>query len=77
MSIKIFLNFKFNRWKITTKPIDTSNYSDKQINDDKLVDKESDKKLPLNIFNNYFSIGVDAKIALDFHLARGIIISKY
>ena len=71
------MNFKFNRWKITTKPIDISNYSDKQINDDKLVDKESDEKLPLNIFNNYFSIGVDAKIALDFHLARGIIIAKY
>ena len=35
-------------------------------------DEENKKdKLPLNVLNNYFSIGVDAKIALDFHAARG------
>lgn len=28
--------------------------------------------LPLKVLNNYFSIGADAKIALDFHSARGI-----
>jgi hypothetical protein len=28
-------------------------------------------KLPLQVLNNYFSIGADAKIALDFHSARG------
>ena len=28
-------------------------------------------RLPINEINNYFSIGIDAKIALDSHEARG------
>ena len=31
---------------------------------------DAKSKLPLNVMNNYFSIGTDAKIALEFHLAR-------
>ncbi len=33
--------------------------------------KHQKDSLVVNVFNDFFSIGADAKIALDFHLARG------
>lgn len=33
--------------------------------------KEGKTNLPLNVLNNYYSVGVDAHIALEFHQARG------
>ena len=53
---------------ITTNPIEPSSLTVKQK-----FNKQNNLKaeLPVNLFNDFFSIGADAKIALDFHLARG------
>lgn len=39
-------------------------------NENKSTEERGRDKLPLNVVNNYFSIGVDAQIALQFHEAR-------
>ena len=53
-----------DRWQLTVERNPDASGQD----EDAAKGKEN---LPLNVVNNYYSLGVDAHIALEFHEARG------
>lgn len=52
---------RLDRWNLEVVPNEQA----------KGPDHAGKDNLPLNVMNNYFSLGVDAQIALEFHEARG------
>eukprot|EP00063_Salmo_salar_P007057 XP_013981892.1 PREDICTED: diacylglycerol kinase zeta-like isoform X8 [Salmo salar] len=53
---------QLDRWNLTVEPNQDAGADEK--------DEHQTDKLPLDIFNNYFSLGFDAHVTLEFHESR-------
>uniref|UniRef100_A0A8C5SF22 Diacylglycerol kinase n=1 Tax=Laticauda laticaudata TaxID=8630 RepID=A0A8C5SF22_LATLA len=54
---------QLDRWNLQVDPKPEGNLEEK--------DETATDKLPLDVFNNYFSLGFDARVTLEFHESRG------
>ena len=67
---------KLDRWSIDAKlrdDVGSGGWNPELIDGESSSDVSDDKaahKLPMNVLNNYYSIGIDAYIAHKFHQAR-------
>ncbi|XP_033004901.1 diacylglycerol kinase zeta isoform X2 [Lacerta agilis] len=53
---------QLDRWSLQVEPNPEANTEEK--------DETAADKLPLDVFNNYFSLGFDARVTLEFHESR-------
>ncbi|KAA0724612.1 Diacylglycerol kinase zeta [Triplophysa tibetana] len=53
---------QLDRWNLSAEP-------NKEASDEEKDEQQTDK-LPIDIFNNYFSLGFDAHVTLEFHESR-------
>ena len=64
---------KLDRWSIETKLIDdvgSGGWNPDVVSSEDCSVKDAAVKLPMDVLNNYYSIGIDAYIAYKFHEAR-------
>lgn len=57
---------KLDRWKITTEP------NLENVENGDYFEPDSTNTLKCDVMNNYFSLGADAHVCLEFHERRGI-----
>ena len=64
---------KLDRWSIETTlkdDVGSGGWNPNVVSSDDCKVKDAANKLPMNVLNNYYSIGIDAYIAYKFHEAR-------